>query len=201
MVGVPPVRSGTASRARAGAVARPVCLRRTLHQAAGFDPTRGGVGPVAVHAQRALLLSEGLEGTSPAGARFRGGVDENAGWIGRHLEARTPSYAAPACAVGAGQGRRVNGRDRYANREVRVRHPRTAAILLARDALRLGGWHPASSQWYRLTRAREGVCGCLRSHTPLPLESAYRSIPISLPGDDHRAPQQNTNDPRAAWAA
>ena len=33
---------------------------------------------------------------------------------------------------------------------------------------------------------------------PILLGNAYRSTPKSLPGDGHRAPRQNTNDPRAA---
>jgi hypothetical protein len=41
----------------------------------------------------------------------------------------------------------------------------------------------------------------IKCYTPILLGNAYRSTPISLPGDGHRAPQQNTNDPRAAWAA
>jgi len=41
----------------------------------------------------------------------------------------------------------------------------------------------------------------IKCYTPILLGNAYRSIPISLPDDGHRAPQQNTNDPRAAWAA
>jgi hypothetical protein len=40
----------------------------------------------------------------------------------------------------------------------------------------------------------------IKCYTPILLGNAYRSTPISLPGDGHRAPQQNTNDPRAAWA-
>src|SRR6202161_3982405 len=43
--------------------------------------------------------------------------------------------------------------------------------------------------------------GCFNFMPPILLGNASRSTPISLPGDGHRARQQNTNDPRAAWAA
>src|SRR6266436_4874008 len=67
----------------------------------------------------------------------------------------------------------------------------------AQTMKRLADFRPSDVPFGGLQISRYTRVYCYLS----PSAPRKRSTPISLPGDGHRARQQNTNDPRAAWAA